>query len=128
MWWLIKDFALLFTIAALAAATILSLYCANTLAHSRGEVPPSRLGIWITGIPLIVGLIPIAAFINPYIVMVRIRIFKIPHGPTIDPRVIAMGVSQACGENALSLLVFIFFLAVWLVLREWFRRRMVAAV
>lgn len=119
---LIKDFASPFTIAALAAAVILSLYCAIMLSRTRGQVPPSRLAIWITGIPVIAGLLPLAAFVYHFSYMVWILIFSWTHSGTGDPRVIAMGASRTLGEDVITVGVFVCFLAVWLVLRERYRR------
>ncbi len=119
---MIKESVSPFFIAVFVAATILSLYCAIALAHSRGEVPPSRLGIWIAGIPLIAGLLPLAAFVYHFSFMVWIRIFIWNQSGTGDPRVIAMGTSRTLEEDVITVGIFLCFLTVWLVLREKYRR------
>ena len=115
-------------IAVFAAAAILSLYGIIALVRNREQVPPAVLGSRIDGIPFIAGMIPFSVFLENALVLNYRIFFDTVFQRTKDPRVIAGGICQDFGVSAISLAVFIFFLAVWMVLRTVYLRKRAVGV
>lgn len=125
---LLMSVATPFYVTVLVFATVVTLYCIIVLARTRGQVPSTRLGRWIAALPFIAGLIPFAIFLENVGFTYYFMFFDDLFRATGDPRVHSTVISDDFMFNVISLAVFIFFLSVWLVLREWYRRRMVTAV
>ncbi len=116
-------FATPFNIMVVAVTEIITLYCIIALVRNRGQVPPVKLVSRIDSIPFIAGMTPLSVFLENALVLYYRMFFDTTFHHTRDPRVIAGGISQFFLLNAISLAVFLFFVAVWRVLRTAYVRR-----
>ena len=106
-----------YSFAVVGTTVVLALYCINTLIRKTGTIQRKH-DLLIDVIPFTAGLLPFGAVAGDSMMFIRIFVISVINSGTRDPRVIAGGIAQIYQQNVLSFSFFLFFLAVWLVLRS----------